>query len=418
MNRTVSAFATLLLSANGTAASVEYEIQIDASVVADKASKAIVYGYIPSDNDHGEIATAEIIGGHATLMGTVEYVRNVSLDLLPADSIYPLGRAEFVLEPGVTRVFFFEDAYEVVGGKYTETAYDSWRRDPVYRALEQEQRAALEAVLALSEEEQKAWRAARREESKKRFKESPGFNAELTKSRILQELYTGHEDPIARFVALGADTGWLLQSEFSEDPRMARARAWLEHIATYEALQLALPGNPAVTFATNRIKDSHQRYLADASISIGTTIKDFGASKMDGNSFHLRNVLQNNQYVLVEFWASWCGPCRAEIPHMKEAYEKYRNNGFEIVSVSLDEEYEDWQEASDEEEIPWIDAGDQMGFDSEAAMLYGVGAIPANFLVKGVDGEIVGKNLREEQLDAKLAELYDELTVSVCVASL
>ena len=93
---------------------------------------------------------------------------------------------------------------------------------------------------------------------------------------------------------------------------------------------------------------------------------------------------------------------------MKEAYEKYRGQGFEIVSVSLDEEHEDWQEASIEEQIPWIDVGDQQGFESESAKRYGVMGIPANYLARGGSGEIVGTHLRQRKLDEKLAELYGE----------
>ena len=93
---------------------------------------------------------------------------------------------------------------------------------------------------------------------------------------------------------------------------------------------------------------------------------------------------------------------------MKEAYEKYRGQGFEIVSVSLDEEHEDWRQASIEEQIPWIDVGDQQAFESESAKLYGVMGIPANYLARGGSGEIVGTNLRQRKLDEKLAELYGE----------
>ena len=406
MARVASAFAATLLFVCACAPGKEYEIRIDASALEDQASRAVAYGYVPGDDDYGEFASVEIRNGRATLSGVVEYIHIVQLDVLPEDSIYPLGRAEFVLEPGLTRVRFLADSNEVEGGKYTQLAFDSWRRDRAYRAATQKRRVRLEALAALSEEERKARSLEPRERSRESLRQT--LQPELIQSRILREVYTAHSDPVARFVALAADSGWIAKWDLEEDTKGARSRGFLEQIAFYESLQRELPGNPAVVFATNRIKDSHQRYLTASSIAIGTAIRDFGAITLDGEPFHLTEVLDDNQYVLVEFWASWCGPCRAEIPHMKQAYEKYRGRGFEIVSISLDEEYEDWQEASIEEQIPWIDVGDQMGFESEAARLYGVMGIPANYLAKGGSGEIVGKHLRQWKLDETLTELFEQ----------
>lgn len=399
------AVAACMLLLGACAPNGEYQIRIDASALADTASSAVLYGFVPADEDFGEIAAAEVLEGYAVIEGQVGYIRNVSLDLLPADSNYPLGRAEFVLEPGVTKVVFLDGSTDVEGGEYTQIAYDSWRRDPGYRAADEKARKRRAAYVALSEEEKDALR----DESGNRTTGlgQDAYRPGSIQSRILRKTYTAHEDPIARFVALDADRGWSARAQLlGDDLKEAFARAFVEQIEFHEAMERALPENPVVAFAANRIRDSHQRYLTSSAIAIGTTIKDFHANSIDGQPFRLKNVLADNEYVLVEFWASWCGPCRAEIPHMKEAYEKHRDSGFEIVSVSLDEELEDWQEASAEEEIPWIDTGDQKGFDSDVAKLYGVAGIPANYLVKGADGEILDRNLRQKRLDEKLAELY------------
>ena len=406
MIRTASSFAVVLFVACACAPVDEYEIRIDASALADPASKAVAYGYIPGEDDYGELASVELRNGRATLSGVVDYVRIVQIDVLPAEDIYPLGRAEFVLEPGLTTVRFLADANEVEGGKYTQLAFDSWRGDPEYRAADEENRARFDAMAAMSEEEREASRVEWSERTIESKREA--LEHSLIQSRILREIYTTHEDPVVRFVALSADRGWIAKWDLTEDTKTGRSKGYLEQIGFYESLQQELPGNPVVANAVGRIRDSYERYLTASSIAIGTAIRDFGAVSLDGEPFRLAEVLDDNEYVLLEFWSSWCGPCRAEIPHMKEAYEKYRGQGFEIVSVSLDEEHEDWQEASIEEQIPWIDVGDQQAFDSESAKLYGVMGIPANYLAKGGSGEIVGKDLRQRKLDEKLAELYGE----------
>ena len=398
--------ALILFVACACAPGSEYEIRIDASALEEEASRAVAYGYIPGKDDYGELASVEMRNGQATLSGVVDYVRVVQIDVLPADSIYPLGRAEFVLEPGLTTVRFLADSNEVEGGKYTQLAFDSWRGDPEYRAADEENRARFDAMAAMSEEEREASRVEWSERTIESKREA--LKHSLIQSRILREIYTTHEDPITRFVALSADRGWVAKWDLTEDSKAGRSKGYLEQIAFYESLQQELPGNPVVAHAAERIRDSYERYLTANSIAIGTAIRDFGAVSLNGEPFRLTEVLDDNEYVLVEFWSSWCGPCRAEIPHMKEAYEKYRGLGFEIVSVSLDEEHEDWQEASVEEQIPWIDVGDQQGFESESAKLYGVMGIPANYLAKGGSGEIVGTHLRQRKLDEKLAELYGE----------
>ncbi|MDE0451815.1 MAG: hypothetical protein OXI90_08605, partial [Gammaproteobacteria bacterium] len=115
MIRTASSLAAILLVACACAPDNEYKIRIDASALEDEASKAVAHGYILDEDDHGELGSVELRNGQATLSGVVDYVRIVQVDVLPADSIYPLGRAEFVLEPGLTTVRFLADSNEVEG---------------------------------------------------------------------------------------------------------------------------------------------------------------------------------------------------------------------------------------------------------------------------------------------------------------
>ncbi|MCY3885579.1 MAG: TlpA disulfide reductase family protein [Gammaproteobacteria bacterium] len=128
----------------------------------------------------------------------------------------------------------------------------------------------------------------------------------------------------------------------------------------------------------------------------------FTLANLEGEEVTLSDVLAENEFVLVDFWASWCGPCIAQIPKLKELHSEYKNDGFEIVFVSIDEEYDDWKGESDRQELPWINLGDLNGWYASTMVDYGVQWVPTEFALN-TDGEILKRELSPEDLENLLA---------------
>ena len=138
--------------------------------------------------------------------------------------------------------------------------------------------------------------------------------------------------------------------------------------------------------------------------AVGKQFKDFEMPDVDGNMHKLSEYIAANKVTLVDFWASWCGPCRAEMPAVKDAYDAYKNKGFGIVGVSLDNNKEAWVKAIADLGIEWAQISDLQGWNCAGAKLNGVNSIPATVLV-AQDGTILARNLRGEAIKEKLAEI-------------
>jgi thiol-disulfide isomerase/thioredoxin len=142
----------------------------------------------------------------------------------------------------------------------------------------------------------------------------------------------------------------------------------------------------------------------ERSFMVGGTPPDFTQKAPDGSEISLSDL--RGKVVLIDFWASWCGPCRRENPNVVRLYEKYREKGFEIIGVSLDRSRDRWLQAIDQDGLGWLHVSDLKHWQNEVAQLYNVSSIPKTYLLDA-EGKIIGKNLRGQQLANKLSEIFE-----------
>lgn len=148
----------------------------------------------------------------------------------------------------------------------------------------------------------------------------------------------------------------------------------------------------------------HRRLQALALRKPGTMVKELTMAGLDGKTVRLTDYVGHGKYVLVDFWASWCGPCRQEMPNVVEAYRKYAGPKFEIVGVSFDSKADAWRTAVKSLGMTWPQMSDLKGWKSEGASVYGIQSIPSSVLF-APDGKVIDLDLRGEQLQQRLAEL-------------
>lgn len=179
--------------------------------------------------------------------------------------------------------------------------------------------------------------------------------------------------------------------------RNSSNNVFIDHITSaYETLAVDLKTTPQGQAIRQNIKRARQ-------VVIGMKSKDFILQTKDGQQISLSSL--KGQYVLLDFWASWCLPCRQEHPNLIKAYEQFRAKGFTILSVSLDKSKPDWLQAINEDQLIWTQVSDLKGNDGEVADLYGITSIPSNVLIDP-NGIIIQKDLKGSRLQDALKAIF------------
>ncbi len=215
-----------------------------------------------------------------------------------------------------------------------------------------------------------------------------------------QKLYKDYEDQMVAFINEHPGTIAAFIATTQLDPE--------KFFDSYEKVAQTLEeSHPQFAYTPTLRQQVEQIRMArekQKHVDIGKEAPELAYPDPDGNIISLSSLRGN--YVLVDFWAAWCKPCRMENPVIVKAYKKYHPKGFEIYGVSLDKTKEQWLNAIAEDGITWIQVSDLQYWNSAAAATYGVQSIPANFLLDP-NGIIIAKNLRGAELEQKLSEVYN-----------
>lgn len=381
VRRIVRTVFPLLVAASAVGA--EYRIVGDLGEVVEEGEVVLTRSTAVLGSS-AEVASAPIADGRFELVGEVVDMGRVSLSAKDADG-NSRGSAQFILEPGETRITHGGRVagLTVSGGHYTQRVVAAWRDTEEYQGVLEDYSRVMDEKADMEEGPE---RDALTDEAVRLYNALTGIRRDALRAIALSD-----DDPLASLFAI--EMGGLSGTE---------ALGRLDQLQPLDALPKTTINSLRARIETGiRMRETAQ------TVQVGSQIKNFSAPGLDGQTYALEDSLARNKIVLIEFWASWCGPCRTEVPTLKTALAQYGERGFDIFAFSLDDNREDWEIASEEDGITWVNTCDFKAYDSPVPAQFGVLAIPMNVIVDA-EGVILGKYVRGERLLETLEELLPD----------
>lgn len=330
--------------------------------------------------------SAELVNGTFKLTGYVEGIANSRMTLSHDGG----GKDKEIYSKGTGDVIYVNFGKENIQINSADSLYNAkWTGSKVYDQLQAFDKAVGPTVMTVHHNANVMLQSATPEQQKDTtyFKMIDKRVQELRKSRGEKLLEFAKNNPDSYFAlqALSESvSGYSLKSEVGL-PIFNKLS---------EELRLSYGG-----------QGLYKLLNAHTVTAIGASAPNFTQNDVNGKPVSLADY--KGKYVLVEFWASWCAPCRAESPNLLKQYAAFKDKGFEILGVSVDNDKGKWIEAIKKDGLTWTQVSDLKGWENDARKVYGISGVPANFLV-GPDGKIIGSHLVGEALNKKLSELLNK----------
>lgn len=274
---------------------------------------------------------------------------------------------------------------EIKGGKIHDIIY-GYEKEPNYESLETERKkVSKEQFTNLDMNDELKVEAARKIVNK------AADQVYKIKNNYLKKVVENENPPIAKAIA----STMISDKDYTADKILARLKEYKKEIGKSEY----------ITYYEKMMGEFKTMEDNAKTVAVGSSFKDVVGKDRNGKEIKLSDLVSKNKYTILEFWASWCGPCRGEIPNLKKAYAKYHDKGLEILSVSLDSKESAWLQALDVEKTTWPNIAITGEFQNPQVVNYGITGIPASYLIDQ-NGKIVASNydLREFDLDRTLSK--------------
>jgi thiol-disulfide isomerase/thioredoxin len=337
------------------------------------------------DNGQSHEDSVAVVNGVFKITGSISGIANARMSLDHEGK----GKPFSIYSPDADVIYFYFGKEQLKFASGDSLSNAAVTGSKVYDEHIAYNKAIGGSIMELTKRYQKAYQEASPEDKK-----DPEFmgalnsrQQDLINKRSQQQLVFAKEHPQSYFALVALSESGTGSSKVD--------------VATLQPLYDAL--SPELR-TTDVAKELEARMASVSITAVGKPAPVFVQNDVSGKPLSLADL--KGKVVLLDFWASWCTPCRAENPNMVKQYQLYKDKGFEILSVSLDSDKKPWLEAIKKDGLPWLHVSDLKGWNNEVGRLYGVRGVPACYLI-GKDGKIIADNVRGEKLNEQLAKLFN-----------